>query len=397
MPVDGNASPSASAAHPLEGVNVLDLTQYVSGPYCTQVLADLGATVVKVERPGKGDVYRRQGPVFLNGESTSFLTLNRGKRSVELDLASTADRPALEALIGEADVLVENMKPGTVARRGVSYEDLHKRFPRLVYCSISAFGQHGPTATQGGYDLSVQALSGIMAMNGHPNQPPAKVPVAALDFGSALYAVIGILAALRQREHTGRGQWVQTSILETSLAWLSMHITSFMVNGEEPEQLGSRSPFFAPYEAYQAADGYLVVVGTGGKTAWPDLCGALSVDHLIDDPRFRENGDRVLNADALREELERVLTREPVEHWVGVLDAAGVPSAPVQRLRQVVESNQVRALGAIAALEHPTAGDVPIVRLPMTLSDAETTAAEPPPLLGQHTDVGFKSRAGAHT
>ncbi|MGB0093652.1 MAG: CoA transferase [Solirubrobacteraceae bacterium] len=217
--------------YPLEGVRILDLTQYVSGPYCTQVLADLGATVLKVERPDGGDVYRSQGPVFIDGESVSFLALNRGKRSVVLNLRDDQDRTKLLALAAEADVLVENYKPGTLARYGLDFQSLAPEHPRLVYCSISGFGQRGPLAGEGAYDLSIQALSGILSLTGHPDQSPAKVPGAALDFGSALYGVIGILAALRQRDRTGRGQWVQTSLLETALAWLSMHITSYLAGG----------------------------------------------------------------------------------------------------------------------------------------------------------------------
>jgi crotonobetainyl-CoA:carnitine CoA-transferase CaiB-like acyl-CoA transferase len=374
---------------PLEGVRVLDLTQYVAGPYCTQVLADLGATVLKVERPGTGDVYRRQGPVFADGESASFLTLNRGKRSIELDLGEDADRGRLHELLAEADVLVENMRPGALARHGLDYDSLATRYRRLVYCSISAYGQHGPLAGAGGYDVTVQALSGLMSATGHPGQPPAKIPVAALDFGSALYAAVGVLAALAQRERTGRGQWVQTSLLECALAWLSMHIVTFLLGGGEPERLGSRSPFFAPYEAYRTADGYLVVVGTGGRDAWGALCRTLGLDGLREDPRFATNADRVRNAEELRVELEAVLSTRPNEEWLGPLEAAGIACAPVQRLSEVLASEQVRVLGMVGTLDHPAAGSVPTVRLPLTLSDAETTATAPPPLLGAGAELGF--------
>ena len=276
-----------------------------------------------------------------------------------------------------------------MARRGLAYEDLHVRFPSLIYCSISAFGQDGPIATQGGYDLTVQALSGIMAMTGHPGQPPVKVPVAALDFGSALYAVIGIMGALRQRAQTGAGQWVQTSILETGLAWLSMHITTFLVSGRQPEPLGTRSPFFAPYEAYRTADGYLAVVGTGGTAGWPDLCRAIGVPELVDDPRFASNSDRVTNAEPLRIEIEKVLATESTDHWVAVLETAGVPCAPVQRLADVLSSEQVQSLGVLDTVSHSSAGEVPIVRLPISLSEAPSTTSLAPPLLGEHDGLGF--------
>ena len=375
--------------YPLEGVRVLDLTQYVAGPYCTQVLADLGATILKVERPNGGDVYRRQGPVFANGESASFLTLNRGKRSIRLDLGVERDRARLHELVAEADVLVENMRPGALARHGLDYGSLAERHPRLVYCSISAYGQTGPLAAAGGYDVTIQALSGLMAMTGHPGQPPAKIPIAALDFGGALYAAVGILAALAQRERTGRGQWVQTSLLETALAWLSMHIVTFLLGGGEPEPLGTRSPFFAPYEAYHTADGYLVLVGTGGRDAWGALCTTLGLERLREDERFATNSDRVRNAEELRVELEAVLSTRPTAEWVEPLERAGVACAPVERLSQVLASEQVRVLGMVGTLEHPGAGAVPAVRLPLTLSGAPTLAAAPPPLLGADDQVGF--------
>jgi crotonobetainyl-CoA:carnitine CoA-transferase CaiB-like acyl-CoA transferase len=376
-------------SYPLEGVKVLDLTQYVAGPYCTQVLADLGAEVVKVERRGSGDVYRRQGPVFVHGQSASFLTLNRGKRSIELDLDLAADRARVHELLHDADVFVENMRPGALAKHELDYASVADRYPRLVYCSISAYGQEGPLAAAGGYDVTIQALSGLMAATGHPGQAPAKIPVAALDFGSALYAAVGILAALARRERTGRGQWVQTSLLECALAWFSMHIVTFLLGGPEPEPLGSRSPFFAPYEAYRSADGYLVIVGTGGNDAWGTLCRTLGLDRLADDARFATNADRVRNAEELRVELEAVLTTQPTGHWLELLSAAGVACAPVQRLPEVLESEQVRVLEMIQTLTHPTAGPVPTVRLPVTLSAAETSAHLAPPLLGADVEQGF--------
>jgi crotonobetainyl-CoA:carnitine CoA-transferase CaiB-like acyl-CoA transferase len=307
--------------------------------------------------------------------------LNRGKRSIVLDLRDEHDRTRLRTLAEEADVFVENFKPGTLARYGLDYESLASDNPQLVYCSISGFGQRGPLAGEGAYDLSIQALSGILSLTGHPGQPPAKVPVAALDFGSALYGVIGILAALRDREQTGRGQWVQTSLLETALAWLSMHIASYLAGGEEPRRQGTRSPFFAPYEAYSTADGDLVVVGTGGDGGWQAFCRALGLPALADDPRFVTNGGRVANAEALREAIQDVMGRRPTTYWTERMRAEGVPCAPVQSLHEVLASEQVTALGVIGRLEHPLAGAIPIVRLPLTFSDADLTACDPPPAL----------------
>jgi crotonobetainyl-CoA:carnitine CoA-transferase CaiB-like acyl-CoA transferase len=381
---------TTSPAYPLAGVRVLDLTQYIAGPYTTQVLADLGATVLKIERPGRGDVYRAQGPLFLNGESVSFLALNRGKRSLLLDWSADVGRTALRRLFSEADVVVENMRPGTLARYGLDYAAVHADHPRLIYCSISAYGQAGPMAAQGGYDLTIQAFSGLMSMTGQPGGPPAKIPVAALDFGSALYAVVGILAALRQRDDTGQGQWVQTSILETSLAWLSLHISTLLAGGAEPGPMGTRSPFFAPYEAYRAEDGHIVVCGTGVLEIWPNLCRVLGLDHLVEDPRFATNSARVENADQLRDELERVFATHPTAYWQEKLTEARIACAPVQRLSDVLDSPQVRALGIIDKLEHPTAGSMPIVRLPISLSDAPSTTTVAPPRLGEGAESGMK-------
>ena len=365
---------------PLTGIRIVDVTQYVAGPYATLVFADLGAEVIKIERPG-GDVYRRQGPVFLEGESASFLTLNRGKRSVVLDLRTEADREIFHSLLADADVLVENAKPGTMAQFGLGWESVHARHPSLVYLSISGFGQDGPDAELGGYDLTIQALSGLMAMTGHPNQSPAKIPVAALDFGTGLYGVIGVLAALRERDRTGLGAWVTTSILESALAWLSMHIMTFQISGEEPGPLGSRSPFFAPYEAYEASDGFIVIVGTGGSDSWGSLCRVLGIEQLVADPRFHTNGDRVANAESLRLEIEQVLRTRTRAEWAVDLDAAGVPNALVQHLPDVLASAQVEAMGIVGTVEHPVAGTVPIVRLPVRISGLETTTTIPPPLL----------------
>lgn len=379
---------TAARQYPLEGVRVLDLTQYIAGPYTTQVLADLGATVLKVERPGRGDVYRAQGPLFINGESVSFLALNRGKRSLLLDWSVEEGRETLRRLLSEVDVLVENMRPGTLARYGLDFDTVHADFPRLVYCSISAFGQTGPRANEGGYDLTIQAFSGLMSMTGHPGGPPAKIPVAALDFGSALYATVGILAALHQREATGKGQWVQTSILETSLAWLSLHIAALLAGGAEPGPAGSRSPFFAPYEAYQAEDGYVVVCGTGVLEIWPNLCAILGLERLVDDPRYATNSARVQHADELRDELERVFVTKPAAHWERELTEARIACTAVQGLSDVLASPQVKALEMIQELEHPVAGPVPIVRLPITLSGAASMTATPPPRLGESADLG---------
>jgi len=365
---------------PLSGVRVVDLTQYVAGPYATMLLADLGAEVVKVERPG-GEVYRRQGPVFANGESASFLTLNRGKRSVVLDLRADGDRERLHEMLAGADLLVENSAPGTMERLRLGAPEVMARHPRLVYVSISGFGRVGPDASRGGYDLVIQALSGLLSMTGSPEGGLAKIPVAALDFGSGLYACVGALAALHRRDATGAGAHVTTSILESAVAWLSMHIVTMGLGGDEPGPQGTRSPFFAPYEAYRTADGSIVVVGTGGDNAWERLCRAIGREDLLADPRFADNALRVAAAEPLREEIESVLTARTTAEWEKVLGAAGVVCAPVQRLGEVLASAQVAALGIVGTQEHPVAGAIPSVGSPVSLDGVRAVAAEPPPVL----------------
>ena len=381
-------------SYPMQHITVVDLTQYVTGPYCTQVLADLGANVIKVEPTGSGDVYRRQGPVFAAGESASFLALNRGKASVTLDLASRSDRQRLEEIIAGADVLVENARPGALRKHGLDYSSLSARHRRLIYCSMSAFGERGPLAAEAGYDLTVQATAGLLALTGHPGSGPARIPIPALDFGCALYGTVGILAALAERERTGRGQRIATSMLETSLAWLSIHVLNLLLGGEEPAPSGSRSPFFAPYETYATSDGHVAVVGTGERDAWGNLCRALRLEHLVDDPRFATNQDRVRRADLLKREIEAVLSREPTAKAVERLRDAKVTCAPVQSLREALESPQVEALGLLQQLRHPRAGTIPTVRLPLTFSAAQSTATAPPPMLGADDRVASTEAGG---
>ena len=380
----------SEAEYPLEGIRVLDLTQYVAGPYCTQVLADLGAAVLKVERPGAGDVYRRQGPVFANGESASFLTLNRGKRSLELDLGSRTTGYVIEELLAESDVLVENMRPGALAKFDLDYEAVAARHPQprlLLDLRLRPGGAARRRRRVRRHDPGAVGADG----DDRPSGPAAREDPGrgARLRKRALRAWSGSWRRSSQRERTGRGQWVQTSLLECALGWLSMHVVTYLLGGEEPGPLGSRSPFFAPYEAYRTADGYLVVVGTGGRDAWGNLCRELGLERLVDDPRFATNADRVANAEELRAGARsRSWSASRTSGGSSRLEAVGVACAPVQRLHEVLDSEQAKALAMIGTLAHPTAGDVPTVRLPLTLSEARTTSEEPPPALGSANRAG---------
>jgi crotonobetainyl-CoA:carnitine CoA-transferase CaiB-like acyl-CoA transferase len=376
---------------PLAGLRVLDFTQYVAGPYCTMLLGDLGAEVVKVERPGSGDQYRRQGPHFLQGESVTFLALNRNKQSLTLDLKAPQAREIVTRLVPTFDVLVENSRPGTMEELGLGYADLREVNRRLIYASISAFGQTGPRSREGGYDLLIQGMTGLMSMTGEPGGRPTKIPIAALDFGSGMFAAIGILSAYIARERTGEGQQVDTSLLDCATSWLGLHLLSYLASGDLPRPSGSASPFFAPYQALRTGDGYILVVGTGGNDAWPRFCGVLGLEPLVDDPRFATNAARVANLDALVELLEQRLTQQPSRYWLERLDEVGVVCGPINTLDQLLVEEQVRQRGLIATVEHPGAGPLQLAGVPIGLSETPGEISGPPPQLGQHTAAVLRS------
>lgn len=385
----GMGEAGALGQGPLAGLRVVDATQYVAGPYATMLLGDLGADVVKVERPGQGDVYRVQGPHFLRGESVTFLALNRNKRSVALDLGDPADRERLLALVDEADVFVENLTPGSLARKGLGYGDLAARNPGLIYVSISGYGQTGPRAGEGGYDLQMQAEGGLMSVTGEPERPPVKVGVSALDYGAAMYGVIGLLAALEARHRTGRGQHVDVSLLDANVAWFSVLAGTYWATGEVPGPLGSRSALFAPYQAFEAADGWLTVVGTGGTNGWADFCAVVDLPDLVDDPRFRTNGDRIANLALLEPILAERFRTRTVGAWVQAMRAAGLPAAPINALDEVLRDPQVVARELVVDVPHPDGGTYQAVGMPIKLSDTPLAIRRGPPGLGEHQDEGF--------
>ncbi len=370
---------------PLHGLRILDFTQYVAGPYCTMLLGDLGAEVIKVEPPGTGDIYRQQGPHYIAGESTSFLSLNRNKKSLTLNLKSAAARDVVQRLVPAVDAVVENSRPGNMEKLGLGYEQLRPLNPGLIYVSISAYGQTGPLSHEGGYDLILQAFTGLMGMTGEPGGRPNKIPIAALDFGAGMLAVIGLLSAYIARNRTGHGQYVDTSLLECALSWLSMHMLDYSVSGRLPAPSGSASPFFAPYQAFRTADGYIVIVGTGSGDTWPRLCRALGADDLVNRPEFATNAARVENRDDLAEMLERVLAQRQSEYWLEHLKKAGIVCAPVRTFDGLVDDEHVRRRHLIKNVEHPTAGQVPMAGVPLTLSETPGMLASPPPALGAHT------------
>jgi len=366
----------------LSGLRVLDLTRFVSGSQATMLLAAMGADVIKIEVP-PGDPYRWQGTERVGGESALFLAVNAGKRSVAIDFRTPAGRQALEPVLASADMLMENSRPGSLARHGLDWESVHARYPRLVYGSISGYGDVGPDAGRGGFDLILQAESGLMSVTGTKGSGPVKVGAPVLDVGAGLSCALGMLAACIERQRTGTGRLVSSSLLEFALATLGTVAASVMISGEVPGLLGTHSPTFAPYGGFRRADGWLVLAGAGSEEMWARACRVLGLRALLDDERFADNARRVAYRDQLTAEIEAVLTTRPTAYWLASLAEAGVPAAEVADLAQALDSPQAKALGAVQELGHPAA--YRLVGPPLRVDRAALGYPAPAPRLGSDT------------
>jgi len=371
-------------AGPLAGLTVLDLTRVLSGPYCTMLLGDMGARVIKVEQPGRGDDTRAWGPPFVGGESAYFLSINRNKESVTLDFKQPEGRDLLDRLIGQADVLVENFRPGTLARLGLDYTSLEARHPRLVYCSISGFGQDGPRWSHPGYDAVIQAEGGLMSVTGGAGGPPYRVGVAIADLVAGLLAAQGVALALFARERSGRGQYVDISMLDGVLSLLSYHASIFLTTGATSGRVGNRHATIAPYETFMASDGELFLA-VGNDEQFRRFCAAAGLQDLVDDARFSTNPERVKHADALRTRITPILGQRRREQWLEVLTAAGVPCGAVRDVGEALSDPQVLARRMIEAVEHAALGTVKVLGVPIKMSATPGSVRDAPPLLGQHT------------
>jgi crotonobetainyl-CoA:carnitine CoA-transferase CaiB-like acyl-CoA transferase len=363
---------------------VLDLTSQLSGPYCTMLLADLGADVIKVERPGAGDDVRAMSP-RVAGESAPFMMWNRNKRSLALDLKRPEGRDIALRLADGADVLVENFRPGTVDRLGLGWVAVSARNPRLVYCSISGFGQTGPYAGRGGFDRIAQGMSGLMSINGDEDGPPLPVPIPVADIGAGMFAAIGILAALQSRQTTGRGQRVDTSLLETPIAWSVYEAANFFATGEVPRRMGQGHRASAPYQAFRTRDGWLNI-GGGSPGFWPKICAVLDLEHLVADARFATPADRVANRKVLAALIEERLVGESTAHWLERFDAEGIPVGPILGYDEVFADPHVRERGMVVEVEHTRAGRSRVLGVPVKLSDTPGVIRRAAPTLGQHTE-----------
>jgi crotonobetainyl-CoA:carnitine CoA-transferase CaiB-like acyl-CoA transferase len=391
-------------AGPLAGIRVLDLSRILAGPWATQLLADFGAEVLKVEHPRGGDDTRSWGPPYLRdakgrdtAESAYYLSTNRGKKSVAIDLARPEGQELVRGLAAQADVLVENFKVGGLARYGLAYPDLQPSNPRLIYLSISAFGQDGPDAAKPGYDAMIQGMGGLMSItgvpDGEPGAGPQKVGVAVADLMCGMYAACGILAALHDRHASGQGQYIDLSLLDTQVAWLANQNLNYLVSGRSPVRRGTAHPNIVPYQAFATADGHLMLA-VGNDAQFGRLCAAMGQPTLATDPAYATNGARVANRGALVPVLEELLRARTSAEWLATLSAAQVPCGPINDLSQVFAEPQVRHRGLRIDLPHPTAGSAPGVRNPVLFGRTPVECDRAPPPLGADTDGVLSERLG---
>ncbi len=386
-------TPSPSQPGPLDGIVVVDLTRVLSGPYCTMLLADMGARVIKIERPGRGDDTRAWGPPFIKGESAYFLSINRNKESVTLDFKDPEGRRVLEALLDRADVLVENFRPGTLEKLGLGYAQLAERLPRLIYCSVSGFGQNGPARTRPGYDAVVQAESGLMSITGPHDGSAFRLGVAITDITAGMFAAQGVLLALLARHQTGRGQFVDIAMLDAAAALLTYQAGIFFATGQSPTRLGNRHPTIMPYETFEATDGEFVVA-VGNDDLWVSFCRAIELPALAEDARFATNRQRVSIADELRPILTQQLSTQPASYWVDALSRAGVPCGLIRDIEAALTDPQLLARDMVQTLAHPTAGPIQALGVPVKLSETPGQIRTPPPTLGEHTEGVLASVVG---
>jgi crotonobetainyl-CoA:carnitine CoA-transferase CaiB-like acyl-CoA transferase len=378
---------------PLHGVRVVDLTRVMTGPYATMMLGDLGADVIKIEQPGKGDDTRAWGPPFVEGEASYYLSVNRNKRSITLDLKTELGKEALWRLIDTADVLVENFSPGTIGRLGFDYDAVRQRRPQIVYASISGFGQRGPGANRTAYDLIVQGMGGLMSITGRPEDPPTKLGIPIGDIGAGMFAAYAIAAALFQRERTGAGEYIDVSMFGGQVALLTYQAMIWFTTGQAPVQLGNAHPIVAPYDTFATADGF-VNLAVGNDSLWQRFCAAFELEEAKSDPRFITATGRITNKADLYEVICSTLEAHPTDEVVKRLDARGVPCGPILSVDEVFEHPQTAEYRLKRTIQHPTIGELTLPGFPYDFAGSSPEIARHPPLLGEQTaeilrELGF--------
>jgi len=380
---------------PLKGLKIFDLTRVLAGPTCAQMLADLGADVIKIEKPGSGDDTRGFAPPYMAGtqESAYFVGVNRNKRSVTLDIAQPEGQAIARQLIAQCDILVENFKVGALAKYGLGYQDLHAVFPGLIYCSITGFGQTGPYASRPGYDSLIQAMGGVMSLTGEPGGMPQKVGVPVADLFAGLYGCIGILAALRHRDATGQGQQIDIGMLDTHVAWLANQGMNYLATGENPARLGNQHPNIVPYQVFPTEDGH-IVLSIGNDPTFKRFCEAFALTHLLEDERFATNAARVRNRQLVTDTLTPMMQLHRTTWWVDKLEALKIGCGPINQLSEVFADPQVIAREAVREMAHSSGQMVKVIANPVRLSETPPDYRIAPPLLGEHTDAVLSERLG---
>lgn len=370
---------------PLAGIKVLDLSRALAGPYCTMMLADMGAEVIKVESPGTGDDSRGWGPPFIEGESAYFMSINRNKKSITLNMKHGKAKEVINKLIMQSDVVVENFRPGAMERLGLGYEKVKEMNPRIIYCSISGFGQNGPYRELPGFDQVLQGMGGLMSITGEPGRPPVKVGVAIADISGGMFAAYGIVVALYNREKTGKGQMIDISLLDSQVAWLTYRAGSYFASGEIPEPVGSGHPVIVPYQAFRAKDCF-INIAVGNDPLWQKFCDAVGLEKIKDDPRFATNAKRVENREAVVKIISDLIVTKTGEEWLKIITDAGVPCGPINTLDKIFADPQVLHRAMMVELKHPKAGKIKVTGNPVKLSDTPGEIKTSPPTLGQHTE-----------
>ena len=369
---------------PLDGIRVLDCSQILAGPYCSMLLADMGADVVKIEKPGGGDDTRRMGPPFIEGESAAFLAMNRNKRSAVLDFKNPDGLAAMRRMLTDADVVIENYRTGVMDRLGMSYDAVRELNPRIIYCSISGFGRTGPYSERAGFDLIAQGMSGVMSFTGMPGSPPLKVGVPMADLNAGLYSAYGILSAYIHRLNSGGGQYLEVSIMEAALAYTVWESASYFATGQIPPPLGSSHRLAAPYQALRTSDGH-ITIGAPNQSNWQRMCKSIGREDLLMVEKYADNAGRLLNREMLEKDLEDTFGTRTTSEWCEVLEAAGVPAGPIYNMAQVWDDEQVKAREMDVSLEHPKLGNTRNIGLAAKLYGSPGRIQSPAPLLGQHT------------
>ena len=380
----------------LEGVRVLDCSQILAGPFCSMLLADMGADVIKIEKPNGGDDTRRMGPPFIDTESAAFLAMNRNKRSIVLNFKEQSGVQAMKTLVKDADIVIENYRTGTMARLGLGYEDLKNINPGIIYCSISGFGRTGPYANRGGFDLVAQGMSGLMSITGVPDSPPVKVGVPIADMNAGMFATYGILTAYINKLRTKKGQYLEISLLEAAIAYTVWESAGYFATGDIAEPLGSSHRNSAPYQALKTKDGH-INVGAPNQSNWERFANAIERSDLVTRNEFKDNASRLVNRESLERELELTLTTKNSGEWLEVLEKSGVPAGPILNISEVWNDPQIEARNMKVTLDHPTAGKITNIGLAAKLYNTPGRITKPAPLLGEHTreilvDAGYSKK-----